>query len=98
MGVYAKVEGTMSAALKAAPKIAASDWQPPKSALVADQNAELKRFALGDFDVALGILKRRMDQSGIYGSNVRGQRRSANPDQRRAATPRNKKSSKLAKL
>lgn len=69
--VYQRVEGAMVASLDGVPSPISSDWAPPLSNLIADQNAELKRYAFGDYDVVLGMLERRMDEQGGGDSRVR---------------------------
>ena len=71
LDVYERVEHSMLATLQTIPRILSEDWVLPANNFIDDQNAEIKRFALGDYDVVLGMLERRMEREPGADSNVR---------------------------
>lgn len=69
--VYAKLDTSTYEVITALPPGACNQWQANCSVLNNDQAAEVKRFILGDYDVVLGMLERRMDYQTRGDSQVR---------------------------
>ena len=68
---YEKVDTGTHAVLQTIPKNASNQCDADCTNLTAQQSAEVRRFILGDYDVVLGMLERRMDGVGGRSSNVR---------------------------
>lgn len=71
LDVYAKLDKTVSAVLNTIPSGACNRWHPNTSNLSDAQTAEVKRFIVGDYDVVLGMLERRLDGESHRDSSVR---------------------------
>jgi len=69
--VYEKLDPTVFKVLTAIPRHACNQWSSDLSLLTHQQAAEVKRFVLGDFDVVLGMLERRIDGKAGLNSKVR---------------------------
>ncbi|WP_088685295.1 SIR2 family protein [Rhizobium sp. R635] len=69
--VYARLDTSVHAVLAALPAGVCNQWQVDCSALTERQTAEVKRFMLGDYDVVLGMLERRLDDQTRGDSQVR---------------------------
>ena len=57
--------------IKGLPRDACNKWEPDCSGLTQQQAAEVKRFIVGDYDVVLGMLERRLDDQTRPDSSVR---------------------------
>lgn len=71
LGVYKEIDVAVHSVLKKIPDVQYSDWSPKVAGLTNPQIAEVKRFIKGDYDVALGMLERRMDDKRRTKSAVR---------------------------
>lgn len=71
ISVYAELDTAVHAVISAIPFNACNRWSGGFSGLRADQAAEVKRFVVGDYDVVLGMLERRIDTEAHGGSRVR---------------------------
>jgi len=71
LDVYAILDTSMHSVLTGLPRGACSQWQANCSSLTDQQTAEVKRFILGDYDVVLGMLERRLDDQTRGDSQVR---------------------------
>lgn len=71
--VYKKLDPPLYLLLKGIPREACNRWGLPINALRPDQLAEAKRFTQGDYDVALGMLERRIDQNSSASTKVRNE-------------------------
>ncbi len=69
--VYENLDKTVYEIINDIPSQACNQWLPNFSHLGVDQQAEIKRFILGDYDVVLGMLERRLDEKSIKTSIVR---------------------------
>jgi hypothetical protein len=69
--VYEKIDPAVYKILIEIPRNACNQWIPNVSSLTHRQAAEVKRFVMGDFDVALGMLERRIDGFASPKSSVR---------------------------
>ena len=69
--VYAQLDVAVHAVLSDIPPTAHNQWGADLSDLTDQQAAEVKRFINGDYDVALGMLERRMDGQSHNKSRVR---------------------------
>ncbi|WP_353741882.1 SIR2 family protein [Pseudomonas fluorescens] len=69
--VYKKLDPSVYAVLTKLPRSACNQWEADVSHLNDPQKAEVKRFIIGDFDVVLGMLERRLDGRTHGGSQVR---------------------------
>lgn len=67
--VYEKVDKSVYKILIGIPNHACNLWSCDTSSLTPPQAAEVKRFIMGDFDVVLGMLERRID--GKAGPNTK---------------------------
>jgi hypothetical protein len=61
LDVYAKLDTSTHSVLKGLPPGVCNQWQANCAGLTDRQTAEVKRFIVGDFDVVLGMLDRRLD-------------------------------------
>lgn len=61
MKVYEALDPAVHRAIKDVPKGACNLWEPNCESLNPSQVAEARRFVAGDYDVALGMLERRLD-------------------------------------
>lgn len=71
LDVYEQVDLTVHKVLMAIPTQACNQWSCDVSSLTHQQAAEVKRFIMGDFDVVLGMLERRIDGKSGPSSTVR---------------------------
>ncbi|WP_150117728.1 hypothetical protein [Microvirga vignae] len=71
LDVYAALVTTVHKVLNALPRGVCNHWQVDCSALTERQSAEVKRFLIGDYDVVLGMLERRLDDQTRGDSRVR---------------------------
>ena len=69
--VYARLDVAVHAAISAIPRGVCNQWSANNSGLIYAQAAEVNRFILGDYDVVLGMLERRMDGASHGKSRVR---------------------------
>jgi hypothetical protein len=69
--VYSRLDSAAHAVLATVPRDAPSNWTPAPHDLSHAQSAELRRFILGEYDVALGMLERRMDSGSSPTNKVR---------------------------
>ena len=69
--VYQKLDAGVHAIIASLPSDACNKWEPDSSGLTERQTAEVKRFILGDYDVVLGMLERRLDDTTRGDSTVR---------------------------
>ena len=69
--VYARLDQAVHGVLANLPAGACNNWETDCSALTERQTAEVKRFILGDYDVVLGMLERRLDDQTRGDSRVR---------------------------
>lgn len=71
LDVYAKLDASTHSVLTGLPSGACNQWQANCADLTDRQAAEVKRFILGDYDVVLGMLERRLDDQTRGDSQVR---------------------------
>lgn len=71
LDVYATLDTSTHSVLKGLPQGACNQWQANCAGLTDWQTAEVKRFIVGDFDVVLGMLERRLDNQTRGDSQVR---------------------------
>jgi hypothetical protein len=71
LSVYESLEGATHGILNAVPLGACNSWKAATQDLDSQQCAEVNRFILGDYDVVLGMLERRMDGPSASTSKVR---------------------------
>jgi hypothetical protein len=69
--VYARLDTVVHAVLAGLPAGVCSHWQANCAGLTERQTAEVKRFIVGDYDVVLGMLERRLDDQTRGDSQVR---------------------------
>lgn len=71
LDVYATLDTSTHSVLTGLPPEACNHWQANCAGLTDQQTAEVKRFIVGDFDVVLGMLERRLDDQTRGDSQVR---------------------------
>lgn len=71
LDVYATLDTSTHSVLTGLPQEACNHWQANCAGLTDQQTAEVKRFLVGDFDVVLGMLERRLDDQTRGDSQVR---------------------------
>jgi NAD-dependent SIR2 family protein deacetylase len=71
LDVYAKLDTSTHTVLTGLPPGACNQWQANCAGLTDQQAAEVKRFIVGDYDVVLGMLERRLDDQTRGDSEVR---------------------------
>jgi NAD-dependent SIR2 family protein deacetylase len=71
LGVYAKLDTSTHSVLTGLPPGVCNQWQANCAGLTDRQIAEVKRFIVGDYDVVLGMLERRLDDQTRGDSQVR---------------------------
>jgi hypothetical protein len=71
LDVYEKLDKPVHDVLLKIPATACNHWNADVSGLTDQQSAEIKRFVVGDYDVVLGMLERRMDGQSSPLSSVR---------------------------
>jgi GNAT superfamily N-acetyltransferase len=69
--VYAELDTAVYALISGMPREVCNQWSLDLSSLTNRQAAEVKRFIMGDYDVVLGMLERRIDEPGDAESRVR---------------------------
>lgn len=69
--IYSVLDPTIYEILGSFPREACNRWQADFTKLTERQTAEVKRFILGDYDVVLGMLERRLDNQTRGDSRVR---------------------------
>jgi hypothetical protein len=69
--VYAQLDRPVHTVLSSVPATAHNQWKVDLSGVTSQQAAEVKRFIMGDYDVVLGMLERRMDGQSHDKSRVR---------------------------
>ena len=71
LNVYRELDAAVHEVIKCPPRGACNQQQADSSGLTEPQAAEVKRFAAGEYDVALGMLERRLDDWTRGDSSVR---------------------------
>lgn len=71
LDVFATLDTSTHSVLTGLPSGACNQWQANCADLNDRQTAEVKRFIVGDFDVVLGMLERRLDNQTRGDSQVR---------------------------
>ena len=71
LDVYAQLDTSTYAVMAGLPPGACNHWQTNCAGLTDQQTAEVKRFIVGDYDVVLGMLERRLDDQTRGDSQVR---------------------------
>ncbi len=69
--VYSALDTTVHAVISKLPRGACNQWEADVVDLNDPQRAEVKRFIVGDYDVVLGMLERRLDNQTRGDSRVR---------------------------
>jgi hypothetical protein len=69
--VYERLDGPTHKVMAAIPRTAHSVAKGRTSSLTPRQEAEVRRFVSGDYDVVLGLLERRLDEGGKTVNTVR---------------------------
>lgn len=69
--VYSRLDASVHAVLTQVPASVCNQWQVDCAGLTERQAAEVKRFIVGDYDVVLGMLERRLDEQTRGDSQVR---------------------------
>jgi hypothetical protein len=71
LDVYKILDTSVHAVLADLPRSACNQWAANCAGLTDRQTAEVKRFLVGDYDVVLGMLERRLDDQTRGDSRVR---------------------------
>jgi hypothetical protein len=71
LDVYRILDAAVHASLSRLPRGVCNQWELDCSGLTDRQKAEVKRFTIGDYDVVLGMLERRLDDRTRGDSRVR---------------------------
>ena len=71
LDVYAILDSGVHAVISGLPRDACNLWEVNSPSLTERQMAEVKRFIVGDYDVVLGMLERRLDDQTRGDSRVR---------------------------
>lgn len=71
LDVYATLDTSTHSVLAVLPQGVCNQWQTNCTGLTDRQTAEVKRFIVGDYDVVLGMLERRLDDQTRGDSEVR---------------------------
>jgi hypothetical protein len=71
LDVYAELDASTHAVLDSLPPAICNQWETNCAGLTGRQTAEVKRFIVGDYDVVLGMLERRLDDQTRGDSQVR---------------------------
>ena len=69
--VYSVLDSSVHAVLAGLPRGVCSKWETDLATLNDPQKAEVRRFIVGDYDVVLGMLERRLDDQTRGDSRVR---------------------------
>lgn len=69
--VYAQIDKVVHNVISAIPHTVCNQWSADLSGLTNQQAAEVRRFIIGDYDVVLGMLERRIDGRSDGKSQVR---------------------------
>ncbi|MBS4084030.1 MAG: SIR2 family protein [Rhizobiales bacterium] len=73
LDVYARLDPVVHLVLSSLPAGACNRWEADYGGLTERQTAEVKRFIVGDYDVVLGMLERRLDDQTRGDSKVRNE-------------------------
>jgi hypothetical protein len=71
LDVYQVLDASVHSIIAGVPRGVCNQWEPDCSSLTNRQQAEVKRFIAGDYDVMLGMLERRLDNQTRGDSRVR---------------------------
>lgn len=71
VNVYNELDPSVHAIISKIPWGVCNKWETDLTALNNSQRAEIKRFLVGDYDVVLGMLERRLDDKTSGDSRVR---------------------------
>lgn len=71
LDVYRELDAATHRVLDALPQAVCNLWQADCKSLNDRQTAEVRRFIIGDYDVVLGMLERRLDERARGDSRVR---------------------------
>ncbi|MGA2795910.1 MAG: SIR2 family protein, partial [Roseiarcus sp.] len=71
LDVYQALDASVHSIIVGIPRGVCNQWEPDCSSLTYQQRAEVKRFTVGDYDVVLGMLERRLDNETRGDSRVR---------------------------
>jgi len=71
VGIYARLDAALHTVIAPIPRGVSDPSAIDTSSLTDPQAAEVRRFVMGDYDVALGMLERRMDGKATSNSSVR---------------------------
>jgi hypothetical protein len=71
LDIYAVLDTGVHAVLTGLPRAACNQWVANCAGLTERQTAEVKRFIVGDYDIVLGMLERRLDDQTRGDSRVR---------------------------
>ncbi|WP_181832499.1 SIR2 family protein [Bosea caraganae] len=71
LDVYGQLDTAVHTVLAGLPRGVCNQWQVACEGLTERQTAEVKRFIIGDYDVVLGMLERRLDDQTRGDSGVR---------------------------
>lgn len=69
--IYSQLDAVVHDVISAIPRDACNQWSVDLSSLTNQQAAEVRRFIVGDYDVVLGMLERRIDGQSHGKSRVR---------------------------
>lgn len=69
--IYAQLDAVVHDVISSIPRNACNQWSVNLSSLTNPQAAEVRRFIVGDYDVVLGMLERRIDGQSHGKSRVR---------------------------
>ena len=71
LDIYKELDKPVYSIISELPPDACNKWEIDDSGLTESQAAEIKRFVIGDYDVVLGMLERRLDSQTRGDSQVR---------------------------
>ena len=71
LDVYEQLDAAVHEVISGLPRGACNQWQADCSGLTNDQAAEVRRFIVGEYDIVLGMLERRLDDWTRGDSSVR---------------------------
>jgi hypothetical protein len=69
--VYEQLDPAVHSVIAGIPRSVCNQWETDLSGLTDQQSAEVRRFIVGDYDVVLGLLERRIDKHASNASTVR---------------------------
>lgn len=96
LNVYEILDTSVHAVLADLPRSACNQWVANVAGLTERQTAEVKRFLVGDYDVVLGMLERRLDDQTRGDSGVRREVANRLRAGRRTPTPIHRSLMRLA--